>query len=753
MLGRTKREHVLALGLFAAVTVLFFFPLLQGDTFADIAGREQQLYPWAGAVTTVGESPTLHYDQDDTVYPWQVFMNRELRAGHFPLWNPYSFGGTPFFANGQSGVLYPPRLALSYTVAAHRVHDLLLVTHLFLAGMMMFLLLSSLGLSFPAALLGGLAWMLNSFGLAWQALEHYVVIEAGLPLGVLLAHATVKRRSWAAALWLGVVLGLVFVGGNALFVELAVVTVLGYGVALAVAALRSDRRLLAGAGLRLGVAAALGLGLAAVSVLPTFALAGQSARVSLTYHELSSFALSWSDLKYILWWPKDPFKTDPYHRDLFAGTVVPLLALVGVVRRTFAARFAAVVALLTLLFMLHTPVTYVVDVLLPGFGNFKPLARAAFLFQFAMAILAAFGVQTLLERMSASRRIRFGSTARATAALVGIVAVSIVAQEWVWKQDVMLHQPAGEQYLYPPTPMIGALQSEPVSRFFPTYPTFRGSTAMIYDLPSAGGYESLLPARTQSFWRVLGDRLAPDSLAAHPLVYAYHPAFDLAKVQPGLLARASVSHVVAAPPDVVAAPVPGRLRLEHAGSDGRIFKVAGALPVAYVVGACEVADSRLAALDRFISDDFHPSGRVILERADLRRVGLTCAGSQSGRVGSGVVASRSLNSLVLLAEADRPGWLVVAESWDEGWTATVDGRPAHVFPADSALRAVRLTPGEHTVRFSYQPPSFVVGAIISSVSLGLALGGIALTLWRRWRRPSSAIDRTRSRRGAGPAAG
>lgn len=726
----------MALGVFAVVTLLFFFPLLRGQTFSDVAGREQGVYPWAGAVTGLeAYKTTLHYDQDDSVYPWQVFMNRELRAGRFPLWNPYSFGGAPFFANGQSGVLYPPRLALAYTVPPARVHDGLLVAHFFGAGIAMFTLLTYLGLAFPARLVGALAWMLNTFALSWQALEHYVVIEVGLPIGVLLAHVAVTRRSWPATWALAVVLGLISVGGNVLFVELAVLTIVAYGVTRALAAVRREpRRALTGVGMLCG-AAALALGLAAVAFLPTIKLAGESARISLSYGQLSSYSLSWSDLQYVFRPPKDPYKFDPYHWDLFAGSLVGVLALCGVFARSLAARFAASAAVLTLLFMLHTPVTYAVIHLLPGFGNFKPLARAAFVLQFALAILAAYGLQLVLRRMSSARYARLRS-ARAAAALVGVVIVSVGIQEWLWKRDVMVHQPATPKSLYPQTPLVRDLEDEAVTRFLPTTPSFRGSTAMIFQLPSAGGYESLLPARTQDFWRVLGDRLNPATLAAHPLIYAYHPGYQLTRIQPGLLARASVSHVFAAPADVVTAPVPHGLQLEHGGSDGRVYRVAHALPLAYVVGACEVAASPVSALERFISDDFHPSGRVILEQRSLSSAGLSCAGGQSGRVGDARVDKRGLNTLEVGVDAQRAGWLVVAESWDSGWTATVDGRSAEVLPGDSVFRAVRVSPGEHVVRFRYRPASLSLGIAISSLSLGIAIGALGWSGWRARRRSS-----------------
>src|SRR2546429_9340876 len=138
----------------------------------------------------------------------------------------------------------------------------------------------------------------------------------------------------------------------------------------------------------------------------------------------------------------------------------------------------------------------------------------------------------------------------------------------------------------------------------------------------------------------------------------------------------------------------------------------------------------------------------------MQRAGMTCAGSQSGRAGSASVVRPSINSLLVFATASRPAWLVVSESWDDGWTATIDGRRADVLPADSALRAVRLSPGEHTVLFSYRPASFTLGETLSSVSLGIALGGIALSLWRRRRasRPS-ATDSERNTTAAGRAEG
>ncbi|MFL6248499.1 MAG: hypothetical protein ACJ74H_20920, partial [Thermoanaerobaculia bacterium] len=47
-------------------------------------------------------------DHFDYFQPLRAFTADELRAGHLPLWNPYSASGEPWLANPQTGVFYPP---------------------------------------------------------------------------------------------------------------------------------------------------------------------------------------------------------------------------------------------------------------------------------------------------------------------------------------------------------------------------------------------------------------------------------------------------------------------------------------------------------------------------------------------------------------------------------------------------------------------------------------------------------------------
>ena len=57
--------------------------------------------------------------------------------------------------------------------------------------------------------------------------------------------------------------------------------------------------------------------------------------------------------------------------------------------------------------------------------------------------------------------------------------------------------------------------------------------------------------------------------------------------------------------------------------------------------------------------------------------------------------------------------------WDKGWTATVNGEPAKIEKANIGFMAVRVPAGEAVIRFDYQTPGLVPGAVCSLVSLGL----------------------------------
>jgi hypothetical protein len=730
-------RHLAAIAVLAITTLVFFSGVVSGRTYSEVSRFQRIVYPWGSPSATAASPRVLHYDQAKSYYPWQVFINRSLRAGQIPLWNPYSFAGVPFLAANANNVLYPPRMALSLLVSPARVHDLLVLSHMFLAGLTMYLLLVYWRSSFGGAVLAAVSWMASSFMLAWLALEHFVVVSALLPLAVLLVDASVRRRSWPAAIALGLVLALLFLGGNILFVELCFVVVGVFGVALVLgrainAARGRDVRArageLAGDVARLVAPWLLAVALSAVTLLPTAELIRASARVPLSYSELRDLALPLSELGNFFVSPsldESSFLRDPYHTALFGGTAVAVLALLGFGIRRPGAWLARLVALGTLLVALGTPVLALPYWLLPGFDNLKPLGRVLFLFAFAVAVLAAFGLDAVSAWLP---RRSHGRTAAALTILLPVAAIgATLVQLRVYAGDVLHSQKAKPELSYPATPLVERLQHEAASRLFPTSGVLPGSTALVYALRNAAGYESIVPARVQDFWRVVSG-LPPTALSEESLKSAFEPSPPVDRVRLDLLERAGVELLVA-PPGAEPRALDGKpLARVYEGSDGRVFRVPGALPRAYLVGSCEPASDARSALVRLQERGFDPRVAVILEPEGLRDANLSC-GQAGGRLAGGRarILNEGINGLTVDVDASTAGFLVVNESWDPGWRASVDGRDAPLLVANSVFRAIPIEAGRHRVELRYRPTTYEAGLWISGGALLVTLGAFAAT--------------------------
>jgi hypothetical protein len=81
----------------------------------------------------------------------------------------------------------------------------------------------------------------------------------------------------------------------------------------------------------------------------------------------------------------------------------------------------------------------------------------------------------------------------------------------------------------------------------------------------------------------------------------------------------------------------------------------------------------------------------------------------------------------------RPLWLVIAETYFPDWRATVDGKPAPLYPGNGAQLTLQLPPGAREVSLQFVGRGYGAGKIVTAISTLLALALILVPVVRRRR--------------------
>jgi uncharacterized membrane protein YfhO len=87
--------------------------------------------------------------------------------------------------------------------------------------------------------------------------------------------------------------------------------------------------------------------------------------------------------------------------------------------------------------------------------------------------------------------------------------------------------------------------------------------------------------------------------------------------------------------------------------------------------------------------------------------------------------------------------LYASESFADGWTARVNGRPAEILAANYAFRAVAIPAGRAEIEFRYRPPGLTAGLAVSGASVLAAVVLVAAARITR-RREAIAVSAPRT---------
>lgn len=429
-----RRTTVFALLVVIAAPLLLLGPCLLGSrTYVPF-----DLAQWPPVVTTLTAQQLAEVVDGQNTDPTEIpitfvpelrFAKQELREGRLPQWNPYARTGTPLLATSVVGLLYP--LNWVYLIPDDPADGLAIGAYLSFAigGLLMMGFLRALGLSAVSAAFGALAFMFcgtlyaNAHfyqriaaliwlpGMLWAVLRA-TEREGTARIPALLGLATCVAMTWLAGFPPYAAPVTLVAGFYAAVRVLPVVRAAGVGEAVRVAGM-------------LGLAGALGFGVAAVQLLPMFAFFPESSRVASTAGTLAAAGFDPAGLLGLVLpdpfghphlTPQLPYDTSPLavwlfsraswetglltyptnynfiEYTLFPGTLVLLLAGAAVLHggsrfRLFAALLAAVLVALSFASSYLAPVH-----LLPGLSSVPP-NRFVGPLCVLLAVLAALGFE------------------------------------------------------------------------------------------------------------------------------------------------------------------------------------------------------------------------------------------------------------------------------------------------------------------------------------------------------------------------
>jgi hypothetical protein len=104
-----------------------------------------------------------------------------------------------------------------------------------------------------------------------------------------------------------------------------------------------------------------------------------------------------------------------------------------------------------------------------------------------------------------------------------------------------------------------------------------------------------------------------------------------------------------------------------------------------------------------------------------------------GRPGRADILRDDGGRVTIDADAAQDGFLVLADMFFPGWTATVDGVATPIYRANVSVRAVALAKGRHTVEFRYESAPLWRGMKISAAALAVLVLWLGVALYRAQR--------------------
>jgi len=700
-------------------------------------------------------------DVIDQMYPWRYFSIQTWKRGEIPLWNPYSFSGTPFLANYQSAVLSPFNLLFFLPLQFVDAWTILIVLTPLLAGLFTYMFARSISLSRTASLFSSISFMFSGFITVWMAYGTLSYAILFLPLALYGVEKYLQEKKKAFLLIIFLTLPLSFFSGHfqiSIYFLLFLILYTG----LRSFSQKNPRPLFIFGAILLGLLAS------SPQLLPSFEYFSQSAR-STFVGKVESIPLS-----YLPTLIAPDFFGNPVTRNDWFGHYAEWSSYIGVLS-IFLALYALLnkkdsrvfilfaIGIFSLILALNTPLSdLLVQLHFPVLSG-SAQSRIIILFSFSAALLSGFGFEQIFwdiknrrykgffcwvvaslaiflalwmiamfglgvlagdqERIAVAKRnlvlptllfllsvgfLFLGTFLRKSKVFQFLPVILVLIISFDMLRFVTKWMPYDPRSLvYTPTPLSHFFSR--INSYERVIANFGAETGVYYGLSLVEGYEPLFIRRYAEFVSAVSSGKIRD-------LSRYVVAFPRDSENTGRIADflgvKYIIHKISDDHFPWAFPFwkyEDQFRLVFKDSAFEVYENTKAYPRAFFVDKYIVKSKKEDIVSTLFSQDFDLRKVAVLEEEPKTEI---ASSSSSARI-----LLYSPNKAEIEANTEKASLLLFTDPFYSGWKAYVDGRETKIYRADFAFRAIVVPKGAHKIEFIFNPESF---------RIGLALGGAGL---------------------------
>ncbi|MFC1579319.1 YfhO family protein [Thermodesulfobacteriota bacterium] len=730
------------------------------------------------------------------------FLLDEIWNNHtIPLWNPYVFGGIPFWAHFESTIFYPLDI-LFLLIPPEHAYGYTMCLHLILAACFMYLLTRSLNMGHAASFVSAMVYSFNGFIIPTLSKGQMFRVQGyiWIPLILYFLNRAIKaKRPYSYGSLAGLLWGVQILSGSpqdafyTFFLSFLFLVTQSESGKPILARTRSIVVLFS-------LFFLVGAGLASIQIIPAFEFIGQSVRAALDDYALVTLGsyppegivtalMPYFYGSYLEWnfWVSDLPWSIPFY-NLYVG-ILPLLLMFFIryrqITRDRLLAFAMGLACLVFFLALgsNLPI-YKLLYHLPGFDRIRAPEKIIVIWAFAWSLLAGKGMDALLRTQEKPFLMR-------RAVIAVILGLCLVALDLLlYGNKALVLKVFAPFILDQAIPEKMAQATLHIRGQFHYLAMMAGLIILVFLLKARGTLKRAAAAiilcgllvldlgfinhgavqqgdklyawtkeakanltasigRDKSIYRVGSYRYGMganiEMYMGFQTVGGYNPLFlnryyEYINQYRSTGPPFSKGWIIFFYEDRRDGRLMDLLNLKYVISyaKGSYALRQTALPRAFIVPGAETA-KREEVLDMIVSPGFNPREVVLLEEEQPGKSGKKEKGI-TGSPGRAKILSYNPDEIILQVKTAAPAYLFLSEVHYPGWKATVDGRQVKILRGNYLFRVIPVPEGSHNIRVFFDPWTVKTGVFISLLTLSAVC--IGLVLGRRRRKPDHPREET-----------